>query len=239
MAYLFKSNIKNRFMVLLALSIAPCIAICIFIYLKDKHNKEPIWLLLVSFVLGMLSTIPAIIVQLASGISLESLAGKSYQQVALFAFGVVAVSEELSKYIMVRYFAYRRQAFDDPFDGIVYAVMVSMGFATLENIGYVMQHGFATGIFRMFISVPAHATFGIIMGYFLGLAKFNPSYKNRYLFLSVIFPVLFHGAFDFFLFMGNSWLHIVGALASFIIAIRLSKNAIRKHQANSFAQFNK
>lgn len=225
--------------VLLALSIAPGIAICVFIYVKDKENKEPVWLLLLSFVAGMLSTIPAVIAQSASGISLESLAGKSYQQVALFAFGVVAVSEELSKFLMVRYIAYPRQAFDDPFDGIVYAVMVSMGFATLENIGYVMQHGFATGIFRMFISVPAHATFGILMGYFLGLAKFNPSYKNLYILLAVFFPVLFHGAFDYFLFIGNNLLHFAGALVSFFIAIRLSKTAIRKHQNNSFTHFNR
>jgi RsiW-degrading membrane proteinase PrsW (M82 family) len=225
-------------MVLLALSIAPGIAICIFIYVKDKHNKEPIWLVLISFILGMLSTIPAVIIQSASGISLESLAGKSYQQVALFAFGVVAISEELSKFVMVRYFAYRRKAFDDPFDGIVYAVMVSMGFATLENIGYVLQHGFATGIVRMFISVPAHATFGILMGYFLGLAKFNSSNKIFYQFLSIFFPVLFHGSFNFFLFLGNNWLHVFGALASFIIAIRLSKKAIRKHQAKSYTIFN-
>jgi len=225
-------------MVLLALSIAPGIAICIFIYVKDKHNKEPIWLVLISFILGMLSTIPAVIIQSASGISLESLAGKSYQQVALFAFGVVAISEELSKFVMVRYFAYRRKAFDDPFDGIVYAVMVSMGFATLENIGYVQLHGFATGIVRMFISVPAHATFGILMGYFLGLAKFNSSNKIFYQFLSIFFPVLFHGSFNFFLFLGNNWLHIIGALASFIIAIRLSKKAILKHQAKSYTIFN-
>jgi RsiW-degrading membrane proteinase PrsW (M82 family) len=225
-------------MALLALSVAPGIAICIFIYVKDKVNKEPVWLLLISFILGMLSTIPAVMVQYASGISLDSLAGKSYQEVALFAFGIVAVSEELSKYVMVRYFAYSKQAFDDPFDGIVYAVMVSMGFATLENIGYVMQHGFTTGIFRMFISVPAHATFGILMGYYLGLAKFNANNKNLYFFLSVFFPVLFHGAFDFFLFLGNSLLYVSGAFTSFIIAIHLSKKAIRKHQKNSISHFN-
>jgi RsiW-degrading membrane proteinase PrsW (M82 family) len=239
MAYLFKSNIKNTFMGLLALSIAPGIAICIFIYFKDKYNKEPMWLLLISFVLGMLSTIPAVIVQAATGISIENLAGKSLQQVAFFAYAVVALSEELSKYSMVRFFSYRRTAFDDPFDGIVYAVMVSMGFATLENIGYVMEHGFATGILRMFLSVPAHACFGVLMGYFLGLAKFTHSNKNWYLLLAVCLPVFFHGSFDFFLFMGNTLLHFAGALASFIVAISLSRIAIRKHQANSFTQFNR
>lgn len=74
---------------------------------------------------------------------------------------------------MIRLFAYRRKAFDEPFDGIVYVVMVGMGFATLENIGYVLQHGMGTGILRIFLSVPAHATFAILMGDHLGLAKFD------------------------------------------------------------------
>ena len=225
-------------MKLLALSIAPGIAICLFVYLKDKQEKEPIWLLLISFLLGMLSTIPAVIIQMLSGISLESLAGKSYQQIAFFAFAVVALSEELSKFVMIRFYAYRKKAFNDPFDGIVYAVMAGMGFATLENIGYVYQHGFATGIMRMFLSVPAHATFAVLMGYFLGLAKFNSGNRGWYMLLAIFWPVLFHGAFDYFLFVGNSWVHVCGALASFFVAIQLSKLAMQKHAALSSANFN-
>ena len=217
-------------MQLLALAVAPGIAICLFIYLKDKRNKEPLILLLISFFLGMLSTIPAIIIQLMSGISLEKIEGKSLSAVAYFAFLVVALSEEASKFIMVRFFAYRRKAFDEPYDGIIYSVMVGMGFATLENIGYVYQHGFATGVLRMFLSVPAHATFAILMGYHLGLAKFDPVHKGRHFLLALVLPVLFHGAFDFFLFLGKDSLHFVGALVSFFIAIRLSRKAIKKHR---------
>jgi RsiW-degrading membrane proteinase PrsW (M82 family) len=68
---------------------------------------------------------------------------------------------------------YNNKNFNEPFDGIVYAVIVSMGFATIENIIYVFQYGFATGILRLFTAVPAHAAFGILMGYFLGKAKFT------------------------------------------------------------------
>jgi RsiW-degrading membrane proteinase PrsW (M82 family) len=145
----------------------------------------------------------------------------------------VALSEEGSKFFMLRVYAYRKKAFDDPFDGIVYAVMVSMGFATLENIGYVLQHGMATGIVRMLLSVPAHATFGILMGYHVGLAKFDVANRSRHYFMALFLPVLFHGTFDFFLFLGNDWLHVAGALVSFIIAIRLSRRAIKKKQALS------
>ena len=215
---------------LLALAIAPGIAICIFIYIKDKYNREPLGLLLVSFILGMLSTIPALILQVLNNTSPESLTGKSYTEVAIFAYLVVALSEESSKYCMIRFFGYRRTAFDEPFDGIVYAVMVGMGFATLENIGYVYQNGMGAGILRMFLSVPAHATFAVLMGYYMGLAKFDETNRKKYLLLAILLPVIFHGTFDFFLFLGSTPLHFVGAIASFIVAIRLSRKAIRKHQ---------
>jgi RsiW-degrading membrane proteinase PrsW (M82 family) len=110
-----------------------------------------------------------------------------------------------------------------------------MGFATIENIGYVLQHGIGTGITRMFLSVPAHATFAVLMGYHLALAKFNPKNKSLNFFLAIFWPVVFHGTFDFFIFLGNSLYHFAGALLSFVIAIYLSRRAIRKKQALSKA----
>ncbi len=218
---------------LLALAIAPGIAICIYIYFKDKYKREPFGLLLFSFILGMLSIIPAILMELPFGKSMEQMDIQPSWRVAIYAYLVVGFSEEISKYLMVRLFAFKRQAFDDPFDGIVYTVMVGMGFATLENIGYVYEHGMATGIVRMFLSVPAHATFAVLMGYHIGLAKFDPAHKTRHLFYAILWPVILHGTFDFFLFKGNTLLHVAGALASFIIAIKLSRRAIRKKLALS------
>ena len=221
---------------LLALAVAPGLAICIFIYLKDKYNKEPFGLMLMSFILGMLSIIPPLIIQLSYGnIPGEAGGAASTMSVAFFAYLVVALSEEGSKYAVVRLYCFPRKAFDDPFDGIVYSVMVGMGFATLENIGYVLQHGMGTGITRMFLSVPAHATFAVLMGYHFALAKFNPKNKALNFLLALVWPVIFHGTFDFFLFLGNSLLHFAGALASFVIAIYLSRRAIRKKQALSKA----
>lgn len=220
---------------LLALAIAPGIAICIFIYFKDKYNKEPLGLMLFSFFMGAVSIIPAVIIQIALTKPVEHLMGEGVFYTAVFAFLIVALSEEGSKFLALRVIPYRRKAFDDPFDGIVYSVMVGMGFATLENIGYVFQHGFGTGILRMFLSVPAHATFAVLMGYHIGLAKFDTANKSRHILLAIFWPVLFHGTFDFFLFVGNTWLHFAGAVVSFIVAIKLSLKLIRKKQAISKA----
>lgn len=215
---------------LLALAIAPGLAICLFIYFKDRYNKEPLGLLILSFFMGILTIIPAVLIQIGLTRPVENLMGEGVLYTAVFSYLIVGLSEEASKYFAIRLVPYRRNSFDDPFDGIVYAIMVGMGFATLENIGYVMQHGLGTGIMRMFLSVPAHATFAVLMGYHIGLAKFDPVNRKKYMFLAVFWPVLFHGTFDFFLFLGNTGLHFAGAVISFIVAVRLSLKLIRRKQ---------
>jgi len=222
---------------LLALALAPGIVICLFIYLKDKYDREPIGMLILAFVLGALSIIPAIAIQLSWPVGPGQFAGGDYMGLAFFTFVIVAASEEGSKFLMLRLFLFKRKSFDDPFDGIVYAVMVGMGFATVENVLYVFQHGYATGVLRMFLSVPAHGTFAVLMGYFTGYAKFTAGNKLPYFVLALLLPILFHGAFDFFIFSGSEVLIVCGALGSFIIALIISFKAIKRKQALSKVYF--
>jgi len=105
-----------------------------------------------------------------------------------------------------------------------------MGFATLENVLYVYQYGLATGILRMFTAVPAHATFAILMGFFLGKAKFTHRKVFFFSVLSLIAAAIFHGSYDYFLFISfipGIW---VGAFVSLAIGFTLSRKAIRLHQ---------
>jgi RsiW-degrading membrane proteinase PrsW (M82 family) len=81
--------------------------------------------------------------------------------------------------------------------------------------------------------VPAHGTFAVLMGYFVSLAKFKPEKKHVYFFLAILLPVIFHGTYDFFLFVGKTWMHLAGAVISFFVAIRLSFIAIKRKQAYS------
>ncbi|MBX2944551.1 MAG: PrsW family intramembrane metalloprotease [Cyclobacteriaceae bacterium] len=221
-----------NFFILLALALAPGIAIGVYIYLKDKHEPEPLGLLLTSFIYGGASTI----VTLSISWPLDFIVTLSETDVAhqfANAFFKVALVEEFSKFIFIRFILYNNKNFNEPFDGIVYAIMVGMGFATLENILYVFQYGVATGIVRMFTAVPAHATFAILMGYFLGKAKFTHRKEIWYSVLALGVATLFHGAYDYFLFISfipGIWL---GALASLIVAIILSRKAIRLHQQSS------
>ncbi len=198
---------------LLALAIAPGIAICLFIYFKDKYNKEPLWLLLWLFVLGMFSVIPALLAEASLTKPVERAMGEGMFYTAVFSYLIVGLSEELSKSLVLRYYAFNRK-----------------GFATLENVSYVNSYGLGTAITRMFLSVPAHGTFAVLMGYHLGLAKFDTARRGRFLLLAVFWPVFFHGTFDFFLFLGKTWLHFIGALVSFVVAVRLSLKLIRRKQ---------
>jgi RsiW-degrading membrane proteinase PrsW (M82 family) len=220
-------------MELLAIALAPGIAICLFIYFKDRYNKEPFWMLVFAFALGIFSILPAVLIQLSYGTDILETENPGLLSTAFFSYVIVACSEEGSKFMMLRLFIYPRKHFDDPFDGIVYAVMIGMGFATLENLGYVYQHGMGTGIIRMFMAVPAHASFAVLMGYFTGFAKFNSRNRSLNFFLALFFPVLFHGTYDFFLFIGNGSLIGLGAIVALIIALYASIKAIRKKQVIS------
>lgn len=218
---------------LLALAVAPGLAICLFIYAMDKYDREPAGLLLKSFLLGMLCVIfPLLIQGMAAVLGLRESNG-TWLGTAAFAYGVVGISEELAKFIILRGYAYPKKAFNEPLDGIVYAVMIGMGFATLENIAYVAKYGIGTGVARMFLSVPAHATFAILMGYYTGLAKFVPHRNAEFLLRGLLIAVFFHGTFDFFLFMGNSLLMVGASMATLFIAARLSYKAIKKDTALS------
>jgi RsiW-degrading membrane proteinase PrsW (M82 family) len=218
---------------LLLLSIAPVMIVIIFIYFKDKFEKEPIHFLLKNFLLGaIVSIIITLILGTLASIIFPLSDVKSVFQQFIKAFIVVALVEEFSKFIIVKYYAQKNKEFNEPFDGIVYAVMVSMGFAALENILYVFQFGLSTGILRAFTAVPAHATFGILMGYFMGKAKFSEN-KMKYNLFGLITATVFHGAYDFFLFINFIPGTIFGAVMSLIIGIILSRKAIKKHQLNS------
>lgn len=218
---------------LLFLAVAPIMIVIIYIYSKDKFEKEPIRFLFKNFLLGALVSV---LITLTLSVLLNNVYPltdyESILQQFVKAFIVVGLVEEFSKFVIVKFYAQKSKEFNEPFDGIVYAVFVSMGFAALENILYVFQYGFETGITRAFTAVPAHATFGVLMGYFMGKAKFT-NHKLKYNLFGLIAATIFHGAYDFFLFINFIPGTIIGAILSLIIGVILARKAIKKHQLNS------
>jgi len=222
---------------LLLTAIAPVLIIIIYIYVKDKYDKEPKRLLLLSFISGaIVSVLITTLLYTGFDVFLPLKNHYSIQQQFIKAFFVVGLTEEFSKYIIVRYVSQPRKAFNEPFDGIIYAVMVSMGFAATENIMYVLQGGYQVALLRAFTAVPAHATFAILMGYFMGKAKFS---NNKIIlnFTGLFLAIIFHGTYDFFLFIDfipGVW---IGAFISLIIGVFFARKAIIIHQNDS--NFNK
>ena len=217
-------------MVLLLSALAPVAAVIVYIYVKDKYEKESKRYLTLAVVLGgVVSIIITTILYLFFDLFLPLPDDYSIWQQFVKAFFVVGFIEEFSKYLMVRGFLQPRTVFNEPYDGIIYAVMVSMGFAAVENIMYVIQGGINVAFLRAFTAIPAHATFGIIMGYYMGKAKFSKN-KFKWNLIGLFTAVLFHGAYDFFLFIGFIPGISIGAFASLIVGVILSKRAIKAHQ---------
>ena len=220
---------------LLSLALLPAGILLGYIYRMDTIEKEPTKLLIRLFLFGCLCAIPAsILEQIGEGL----LSGVESTLVYLLvdAFLVVAVAEEGCKFAFLCT-AWKNPAFDYRFDAIVYAVCVSLGFAALENVLYVVQYGLGTAIIRAFTSVPGHCFFGVYMGYWYGKAKHARYYglpgSGTYLALSFIVPVLLHGFYDFCCFMSgeNSFFTLVFLaflVVFFIFAIRCVNKASRE-----------
>lgn len=195
-----------NYTLLLLLAVFPALVLITYIYYKDSHDKEPVGLLIQLFLLGVGSIIPAIIIE-AIG---EAIINIFFYDGTLiynfvYSFFVIALAEEGFKFLFTYVRTWNCRDFNHKFDGIVYAMLVSLGFATLENILYVFQGGLSTAIMRALLSVPSHAIDAVFMGYYYGLAKYDESSgktasKNTHLALSLIIPVLLHGFYDFCLF---------------------------------------
>jgi len=198
-------------MSLLLAAIAPAAILLILIYKTDHFQPEPIGFLLKLYIFGMISVIPVIIVEsILSFFNIFHLLGSDL--VNLYdALVVAGFTEELFKWIIVLVFAFRSKEFDEYLDGIVYCVFVSLGFATVENILYVIEGSYYTAVLRALLSVPAHMLFGITMGYYLSLAKFSKKsvLKSRFFLLSLVLPIVIHGAYDYILMSNHSFLLIL------------------------------
>ncbi len=224
--------------ILIALAIAPALAFCGYIIHKDRFNKEPFLLLILAFVFGIFSVFPAVIGTLIGTNFIQD--NGNFINTALFSFLVVALSEEYAKFFFLRYILFNRKDFNEPLDGIVYAVMIGMGFASFENVLYVAEGGLGVAIVRMLTAVPAHAVFAVFMGYYIGLAKFDITHKNELIRKGLIYPILLHGAYDFFLLQKNipalSFLAIIGLWFSgkyVLYILRKSSN----HSSTKFDDF--
>lgn len=177
---------------LLILAAAPGFFVLWYFYYRDRFEPEPLRMIIKVFFFGCIAVIPAILLELPFP--------EGFWSVVVAA----PLVEESIKFCVVFFTVFRDQEFDEPMDGIVYAVAAALGFATIENIFYVLGSGFETGIVRAFLSVPGHALFACFWGYSLGVAKFRPRSEWPVLLGGgLLGGILLHAAFNGLLFFGD------------------------------------
>lgn len=176
-------------------AVTPCLALLYFFYRLDRFRPEPTLAVLRAMLVGALCVIPALGLQ-----KMVYAVPDSPGELGLWAFLVVAFSEETCKLIGVFLVVYRGQELVEPYDGIVYCVAVSTGFALVENLYFVWLAGLEIGILRALLAVPCHALFGVAMGFFLGRARFaSPRAELSLTLWALLSAVTMHGLYNFVL----------------------------------------
>lgn len=224
------------------LAIVPGLLIIIYVYTKDKVEKEPLPLILKIIFFGILSCIAAGYVEAFAAEFLPQYPKGSLGYSLVNAFALAAFWEEILKYLALKIGSWNNSAFNYRFDGIVFGVSSAVGFAIYENIMYVAQYGFQTAIVRAVTAVPLHAFCGVFMGVFYALAKKNSilGKGGRSLLcriMALIVPMAIHGIYDTFAFLGTSTANYMlfgFVIILYIVAIRTIK---KMSEADSHAGF--
>lgn len=225
---------------LLTAAIAPVAFMLHFVYVRDKYEREPLGRVAVVFFASFLTVIPAAITE---GILLTHQIG-GLPGIAISCFLIIAVSEEYFKYLAVKWLALNHPSFNEVYDGILYAVAASLGFAVVENVMYVSisavessGEGLVVAGLRAVLSVPGHALWGVMMGYYIGLAKFEPDVQKKQALVrrGLLTAIFWHGLYDFFAFAAEQasetmmlWygLGVLGVIVvNWIIAVRMIRRA--------------
>lgn len=202
-------------LILIVAAVVPAVYLLIRVYRADRLEKEPAGLLISLVVLGIASTaLAGIAEEFGEELLLELFPEEGLAFNILLYFVVVAVSEEGFKYLLLKIRTWKSPQFNCQFDGVVYAVFVSLGFALWENISYVLYYGFGTAVARAITAVPGHACFGVFMGVWYGVAKrydlagfAEESRRARR--MTLMIPILLHGAYDFIATMESELMGIV------------------------------
>ncbi|MBO4911216.1 MAG: PrsW family intramembrane metalloprotease [Butyrivibrio sp.] len=195
--------------VLAILAVLPAAVLLFIIYKADKVEKEPLGLMAAVFFFGALTTVSAVILEYLGIMVLDMVIHEqNYLYLFIQNFFIIGIAEEAGKYFVLKKCTWNNEEFNYAFDGIVYSVCVSLGFATIENVMYVFQFGFMTGLMRAVLSVPGHCIFGVFMGAYYGVAKGYECRGRMDKMKSNVrkafwIPVGLHGLYDFCLSTDN------------------------------------
>jgi RsiW-degrading membrane proteinase PrsW (M82 family) len=182
-------------------AIAPALILMIWIYTRDKINPEPKEQVIRLFILGAIIVFPAGLIERWLLVTRFVRGDEGIYSILFTAFFIAGMVEEFLKAGIFHRGIYRNKDFDEPIDGVVYAVAIALGFAMVENILYVTSYGLQTAFLRSVTAVPAHMLFGITMGYHFTRVKqgLSPMYT------AYLVPAFYHGIYDSFAMVDGFW----------------------------------
>ncbi len=222
MFYFLLTPILTYNLLLIAAAVIPALVLMVWVYKSDRLERElpsMLWRLVKA---GVFSSLIAMVAEwILEGALHLFVRNKGTLYNVILYFVIVAGSEEISKYLLMKRNSWNHPEFNCQYDGVVYAVFVSLGFALWENISYVMNYGFTTALARAVTAIPGHACFGVFMGVFYGIAKRyemqNEEYASKtYRRLAVIIPIILHGIYDYI-----ATLESTGSTGYFIVFIAI------------------
>ena len=210
--------------VLIAAAVLPAAFLLYKVYKMDTIEKEP-WSILRKLLLwGALSGIPAALVEsLLTGLVGNLLEEGTLLYNFIFGFIVAALVEESFKFFFLYKFTFKSPHFNYRFDGVVYAVFVSMGFAILENVLYVFQGGLGVAVSRALLALPLHAACGVYMGIAYGQQKvtsfYAPASFGSVALVCLPVPILIHGFYDSCAFSAENYPIFLVVFVAFVILV--------------------
>jgi RsiW-degrading membrane proteinase PrsW (M82 family) len=217
---------------LLVMSVLPGIMICFMVVKMDLYQREPIIPLFFGVFCGALLTIPAVWIEEWVHRDLFSEMPAAWT-LWFKAFIGVALTEEMLKFLVVYFLYFKQPFFDEPMDGIVYCVLVGMGFVSVENFFYAERFGIESIFIRLFSAVPLHLVAGLIQGYYIGLAKFQTAKRKEYLATAILASLLIHGTYDLLIFQNwSDWLFVLGVFSVYL-CLFYSGKLVKDHLDNS------
>ena len=230
----FTYRFSNPNLLLIAAAVVPALVLLTYIYRKDHIEKEPNSLLVRLLLWGIVSTFLAVVTESlgASALAFFLPGGEAHPAYGFWMFFViVGLSEEGFKYLVMRWRTWKSPHFNCRFDGVVYAVFVSLGFALWENIGYVLMYGMGAALMRAITAVPGHASFGVFMGACYAAARRAENFGDHgasviWRVVAVLLPALIHGCYDYIAVLGSEqssamfWVFVLGVFAAATSMIR-------------------
>ncbi len=203
MFYYLLSPVLSVNWVLIAAAVIPALFLMVKVYKSDRLEAEKPEFLFRMATAGVLATLIALVEEwVGEEVLSEFISEYDPLYNVILYFIIVGLAEESSKYLLLKRRSWKSAEFNCQYDGVVYAVFVSLGFALWENISYVLHYGFSTALIRAVTAIPGHACFGVFMGVFYGLARSyaflgDDNRSRRFRILSVVVPTVLHGAYDY------------------------------------------